>query len=160
MVVPFRTFALFSLAFGMLAAGYLIAPGPGATPLPPTPARAVATPAAKPVSLLVASRPPVPFVTQHRTSHVTTIDPSSGSSDKPAVDIGTFDGNPADPAQAQTASLAAGDNAQAKRAIEFDGYKNVSAVTKGADGVWHARAMRGHTEIAVRVDASGNVSAE
>jgi len=31
MVVPFRTFAVFSLAFGMLAAGYLIGPSRGAT---------------------------------------------------------------------------------------------------------------------------------
>jgi hypothetical protein len=163
MVVPFRTFALFSLGFGMLAAGYLLAPAPGATQLPPPPAK-VAAPASQPASTLVASRPPVPIVPPRRTSYVTTVDPSSGAGDKPTVDKGTSDGNPPDPAQTQAAALAtdapAGDDSQARRAIEFDGYKNVSAVARGADGVWHARAMRGHTEIAVRVDASGNVSAE
>jgi hypothetical protein len=51
-------------------------------------------------------------------------------------------------------------DAQARAAIELDGYKNVRALTKGADGLWHGRAMRGRTEIAVRVDAGGNVSAE
>jgi hypothetical protein len=164
MVVPFRTFALFSLAFGMLAAGYLLAPAPGATQLPAPPVQAVA-PATKPVSTLVASRPPVPIVTQHRASYATTIDPSSDkAAADPKVDKGTSDDNPPDPAQPRTAALATdqptGNDAQARHAIEFDGYKNVRAVTKDADGVWHARAMRGRTEIAVRVDASGNVTAE
>ena len=53
-----------------------------------------------------------------------------------------------------------GDDAQARKAIEFDGYKNVRALEKGPDGVWRGRAMRGRTEIAIRVDANGNVSAE
>jgi hypothetical protein len=161
MVVPFRTFALFSLAFGMLAAGYLLAPAPGATQLPPPPVPVVA-PAPKTASALVASRPPVPIVTQHRASYSTPID--HPSSDKATADKGTSDGTPPDPAKPQTAALAtdqpSGNDAQARHAIEFDGYKNVRAVTKDADGVWHARAMRGRTEIAVRVDASGNVSAE
>jgi hypothetical protein len=167
MVVPFRTFALFSLAFGMLAAGYLVGPAPGATQsAPPPPAVAVAVPAApKAVPTLVANRPPVPIVTPHRTSYFTTVDQSSGSSsDRPAVDMGTINSNPPDPAQAQTAALTAdqpsGADADARRAIEFDGYRNVRAIVKDADGTWHARAMRGRTEIAVRVDASGNVSAE
>ena len=53
-----------------------------------------------------------------------------------------------------------GDSAQAKAAIELDGYKNVRGLEKGPDGVWRGRAMRGRTEIAIRVDASGNVSAD
>ena len=169
MVVPFRTFAIFSLAFGMLAAGYLVGPAPGAVQSSPPPqAAAVAAPAApKAVPTLVANRPPVPIVTPHRTSYFTTVDHSSGSSgDKPTVDMGTINGNPPDPAQAQaqTAALTtdqpSGADGDARRAIEFDGYKNVRAIVKDADGTWHARAMRGRTEIAVRVDASGNVSAE
>lgn len=169
MVVPFRTFAVFSLAFGMLAAGYLIGPAPGATQSspPPTPQAVAAAASAVPklVPTLVASRPPVPIVTPHRTSYFTTVDHSSGSSsDKPTVDMGTFDGNPPDGAQGQIATLTtdhpSGANGDARRAIEFDGYKNVRAIVKDADGVWHARAMRGRIEIAVRVDASGNVSAE
>ena len=43
--------------------------------------------------------------------------------------------------------------------IEQDGYRNVRALVKGVDGVWHGRAMRGSTEIAVSVDGSGSVSA-
>jgi hypothetical protein len=167
MVVPFRTFAVFSLAFGMLAAGYLLKPAPAATqssPLPAPQAAAVdpAPKAAQPT--LVANRPPVPLVRPQPTRYFTTTHQDGASSDKPTVDMGTIDSNPPDPAQAQTAALATDqaspEDADAKRAIEFDGYKNVHAVVKGSDGVWHARAMRGHTEIAVRVDASGNVSAE
>ncbi len=150
MVVPFRTFAVFSLAFGMLAAGYLIGPAPGATHTSPAPglrteATAPAPKAAAPT--LAFSRPPVPLVRPQPTSFFTPTVQDSGNGDS------------ADSTQAQTADQPAED-ADAKRAIEFDGYKNVHAVVKGSDGMWHARAMRGSTEIAVRVDASGNVSAD
>ena len=164
MVVPFRTFAVFSLAFGMLAAGYLIGPAPGATQSSPSPAQAEAeamAPAPRAAApTLAANRPPVPLVRPQPTSYFTTTVPDSGAAgDKPAADS-----NPADPAQAQTAAVTTdqptGEDADAKRAIEFDGYKNVHAVVKGSDGIWHARAMRGRTEIAVRVDATGSVSAE
>ena len=157
MVVPFRTFAVFSLAFGMLAAGYLIGPAPGATrsspPAAPAPATEAVAPAPKaPVPTLLANRPPVPLVRPQPTSYFTP--PNQ-------TDKSTADGNPA---QAQTAALTTDqpspENADAKRAIEFDGYKNVHALVKGGDGMWHARAMRGRTEVAVRVDASGNVSTE
>lgn len=147
MVVPFRTFATFSLAFGMLAAGYLIGPAPGATRSPPPSAPAPTTEAATPAPALVSNRPPVPLVRPQPTSYFTPVN----QTDKP-----TAEGNPDDPAQAQTMP----ENADAKRAIEFDGYKNVHAVVKGSDGMWHARAMRGRTEVAVTVDASGNVSAD
>jgi hypothetical protein len=163
MVVPFRTFAVFSLAFGMLAAGYLIGPAPGATHSSPSPTlagEAAAPKAAAPT--LVANRPPVPLVRPQPTNYFTTTAQDSGASgDKPAVDAGASNG---DPAQAQTAALTtdqpSGNDADARKAIEFDGYKNVHGIVKDADGVWHAHAMRGRTEIAVRVDGSGNVSAE
>lgn len=171
MVIPFRTFAIFSLAFGMLAAGYLIGPSRGATTVspPPAPTPVAAAPTPKPVETLVATRPPVPIVGPQHANYfaAVTVDQKSGAtSDKPTVDMGTIASNPADPAQAQTAALttdqptAAGGDTDAKRAIEFDGYKNVRNAVKDADGVWHARAMRGRTEVAVRVDASGNVSTE
>ena len=154
MIVPFRTFAVFSLAFGMLAAGYLIGPAPGATRSAPPPEAAAPAPKA-PVPTLLANRPPVPLVRSHPTSYFAAVD---------QADKSTADGKPADPAQAQTAALTTDqpspENADAKRAIEFDGYKNVHSVVKGSDGMWHARAMRGRTEVAVRVDASGNVSAD
>ena len=44
--------------------------------------------------------------------------------------------------------------------IEADGYKNVQGLSKGSDGLWHGRAMRGSTEVPVTVDARGNVSAK
>jgi hypothetical protein len=161
MVVPFRTFAVFSLAFGMLAAGYLIGPSRGAThsspPPAPAPVAEVAAPAPKPTALtLAASRPPVPLVRPQPTNYFAPTVPDSGASG-----VDTSNG---DPAQAQTAALTAdqpaGMDGDAKRAIEFDGYKNVHGLVKGSDGIWHARAMRGRTEIAVTVDASGNVSAD
>jgi hypothetical protein len=153
MIVPFRTFATFSLAFGMLAAGYLIGPSRGATHSSPSPAPArVAEASASTVPTLAASRPPVPLVRPQPTSFFTpTVQDSGASGDKPAVDTSNGD---------LTADQPAGVDGDAKRAIEFDGYKNVHGLVKGSDGMWHARALRGRTEIAVTVDASGNVSAD
>jgi hypothetical protein len=178
MKVPFRTLALFALALVMIGVGYLFAPAPGATPLPARPvAKALPAEAPKPVTTLVASRPPVPLVTPPRpTLTLATIEQPSAAAlpakpgDKPTVNMGTFAGNPPD-ANDKTQALAmqipgmqppakSGDDAQARKAIEFDGYKNVRALEKGPDGVWRGRAMRGRTEIAIRVDANGNVSAE
>jgi hypothetical protein len=159
----------------MLAAGYLIGPSRGATTvsLPPATPKAVAeAPEPKPVvSTLVALRPPVPVVgPQHANYYAPApVDQNATTSgDKPAVAPGTSSSNPADPAQPQTQTAAlttdqpqaTGVNPDAKHAIEFDGYKDVHAMVKDLDGGWHARAMRGHTEIAVKVDPSGNVSVE
>ena len=156
MTVPFRTFALFGLALGMLAAGYLFAPAPGASrPLPTQPVAKAAPPPplAKPTAAtLVANRPPVPLVTQPRSNYFTP-PPEQATADTGAI------AKPGDTTQALAVS-APGEDSSAKRAIEFDGYRNVRGLTKGADGTWHGRAMRGRTEIAVRVDASGSVSAE
>lgn len=48
----------------------------------------------------------------------------------------------------------------ARRKIEADGYKNVQGLAKGADGMWHGKAMRGGTEVQIKVDAKGNVMAQ
>jgi hypothetical protein len=53
----------------------------------------------------------------------------------------------------------AGENA-ARAAIEADGYKGVKVLRKGANGVWHASALRGKTTVMLTVDASGGVSAD
>ena len=58
------------------------------------------------------------------------------------------------PAAAQTADKAA----IAQKRIEANGYKDVHDVELGADGLWHGRALRGGTEVAVTVDKHGNVS--
>jgi hypothetical protein len=154
MTVPFRTFALFGVALGMLAGGYLFAPAPGASkPLPvPVQAKAVPPPAPKAATSLVANRPPVPILTQPRTTYFTP--PETAASDS-----GATGANPPETTQALAVATPVED-ASAKRAIEFDGYRNVRGLTKDPDGTWHGRAMRGRTEIAVRVDASGSVSAE
>jgi hypothetical protein len=168
MTVPFRTFALFGAALGVLAAGYLFVPAPGASRSLAAPvAKAVPSAPPKPETTLVTSRPPVPLMTPARAS--ATVERAIGSSsNKPTVDMGTFSSNPPDPNDPKAtgdvtqalAMPADGNDSQAKRAIEFDGYKNVRDLVKGPDGSWRGRAMRGRTEIAVRVDASGNVSAE
>ena len=49
---------------------------------------------------------------------------------------------------------------EARRAIESEGFTRVSALKKDADGAWSGRAMRGTANVAVRVDARGNVSVE
>jgi hypothetical protein len=51
-------------------------------------------------------------------------------------------------------------DASARAAIEADGYKRVRVISKADDGTWHAKALRGSTEVALRVDAQGNVMAE
>jgi hypothetical protein len=48
----------------------------------------------------------------------------------------------------------------ARAAIEADGYKKVRVVSKTTDGAWRARALRGATEVSLRVDAQGNVIGE
>jgi len=182
MTVPFRTFAFFGLALGMLAAGYLFAPAPGASQ-PGRPADKVAAatepaakaePAAKPesaakseptgksgVRTVVANRPPVPLLTQPKPTFVQPENlQSAASGSGKSTSFGSSPSQPGDTTQALTAAPAAGDDSKARRAIEFDGYKNVRGLAQGSDGIWRGRAMRGRAEIAVRVDASGNVSAE
>jgi hypothetical protein len=60
---------------------------------------------------------------------------------------------------AETSSDPAGEKA-ARAAIEADGYKGVTVLRKGANGVWHASALRGKTTVMLTVDGSGSVSAD
>lgn len=66
-------------------------------------------------------------------------------------------GSQAAPAEAARRQFSESD---ARAAIEADGYKRARIVNKGADGTWLARAFRGATEVAVRVDAQGNVTGD
>jgi hypothetical protein len=59
----------------------------------------------------------------------------------------------------ETASDPASEKA-VRAAIEADGYKGVTVIRKGANGVWHASALRGKTTVMLRVDGSGSVSAD
>lgn len=45
-----------------------------------------------------------------------------------------------------------------RAAIQADGYKGVQVLRKGVNGMWHAKAMRGTTEVLLAVDSSGNVT--
>jgi hypothetical protein len=167
MKIQTKTLALLVVAGGMLASGYLIGPAPGATAgtvvaQASIPAPARLAPAPQPTSKVKMLRPPVPL--------------QVGAHDQ------YFESKPADVVATQTQTAAAtigttgigttgaiGDkplddqgqaNFAAKAAIEQDGYRNVRALVKGADGTWRGRAMRGSTEIAVTVDAGGSVSAD
>ena len=180
MTVPYRTVLALGLAVGMLGAGYVFAPHPGAAALPvaqaatpsPSPvsrapvvdATPAAAPAAKPVAALAVNRAPVPLAPRRHDSYYVT--PSSAD---PALQTASTTAGPGATAPTTATDGAAlpspddaksGDSAQAKAAIEFDGYKNVRGLVKGPDGLWRGRAMRGRTEISVTVDASGSVSAE
>lgn len=164
-MVPYRTFLFVGLAVTMLGAGYVFAPQPGVAALP-TASRPEAAPAAsaetsaaptsKPTGSLVANRPPVPIVTRsHDKYHVPK--ESDGDLSKASLVVGgaTDGGLPPGPGDVTPV-----DSSRAKAAVELDGYKNVRGLEKGPDGVWRGRAMRGRTEIAIRVDDAGNVSAE
>lgn len=50
--------------------------------------------------------------------------------------------------------------ASAKAALEAEGYKSVGSLRMGADGKWSGSAMRGDKQVAVSVDANGNVSSQ
>jgi hypothetical protein len=50
--------------------------------------------------------------------------------------------------------------ATARKRIEMDGYKDVQGLAKGADGLWHGTALRGHASVQVTVDRAGRVAAQ
>jgi hypothetical protein len=66
---------------------------------------------------------------------------------------------PSDPPKAGEATRISTE-AAAKAALEAEGYKSIGSLRMGADGKWSGSAMRGDKQIAVSVDASGNVSSQ
>lgn len=114
----------------------------------PMPAQVEPRPTARPA--FVSNRAPVPLVPQRHNNYFTVDDKAASK----ALPI-----DPNDKVQA-LAMPATEDNSQARRAIEIDGYKNVRGLVKAPDGSWSGRAMRGSTEITVRVAADGSVSAD
>ena len=120
-----------------------VAPSKGAPA--PTVQKASVEPRQAPVPYQMKPRPPVnlPPVADKDSDKPTEAKASGQPGDKPA------DGS-ADPA---------GEKA-ARAAIEADGYKGVTVLRKGANGVWHASALRGKTTVMLRVDSSGSVSAD
>jgi hypothetical protein len=165
-----QTLALLVVAGSMIASGYVIGPAPGATvaTIATTAAQAIAAvpdklaPTPQPTTKVRMTRPPVPLQVGSHDQYFTSppADAVATDTQTAAATMGTtginststIDGKPLDD-QAQT-------NIVAKAAIEQDGYRNVRALSMGADGTWHGRAMRGSTEITVSVDANGSVSAD
>jgi hypothetical protein len=79
--------------------------------------------------------------------------------DKDKANEAKASGKSGDKPEEASAGDAAGENA-ARAAIEADGYKSVKVLRKGANGVWHASALRGKTTVMLTVDGSGGVSAD
>ena len=82
---------------------------------------------------------------------------------KPRAPIAVKEAPPQEANRTETAlpeTLRGTSDANAKAAIEADGYKRVRVLSKSEDGTWRARAFRGATEVALRVDEQGNVTAE
>jgi len=147
------------LLLGIIWGAHIVTQAPGATASPLAAGEAekaqrtkaqpsvVVLPVQAPVSTArtaVIARPPVPLLLSPRPA------------------IKKAEGDMASPQAA--ASDASQTNPQpdsfAKAAIEQDGYKGVRSITKGSNGSWRATAMRGTTEVILRVDANGNVSAQ
>jgi hypothetical protein len=82
---------------------------------------------------------------------------------KPRVPIAVKEAAPQEANRTETAlpeTIRGISDANAKAAIEADGYKRVRVLSKSEDGTWRARAFRGAVEVALRVDEQGNVMAE
>jgi hypothetical protein len=101
-----------------------------------------------------ARQPPVPY--QMKPRPPVNLPPVA---DKDKATEAKASGKSGDKPEEASAGDAAGENA-ARAAIEADGYKGVKVLRKGANGVWHASALRGKTTVMLTVDASGSVSAD
>ncbi len=138
-----------------VAAAHVIAPLPDAAPFQAS-AKAVsasdsALPVPKPVGdMPVSKRPvearqaPVPLQMRERPPAVL-----SQTVEAVAVAMPTAAG----PSDMQGGNFA-------RSAIEADGYKSVKNIVAGPGGTWQARALRGKTEVVLRVDQEGRVSAD
>jgi hypothetical protein len=127
-------------------------PAPSLAPAAPIAAKRLPAPTVQKASV-EARQAPVPFQLKPRPPvnlpPVAEKDKATEAkaTDKPAE-------TPSDPTTGDTG----GENA-ARAAIEADGYKGVKVLRKGANGVWHASALRGNTTVMLTVDATGSVSA-
>ena len=133
---------------GVASANVFTANSPGVTSPPQV--REAAPPAAPAPIATKASvdtrQAPVPLQAKHRAP-VKLPAPDT----KPPEDSGE---------QADANSGDAPGESAAKAAIEADGYKGVTVLRKGVNGVWHASALLGRTTVMLTVDASGTVAAD
>jgi hypothetical protein len=135
-----------------------------ATPAPVAPVSVpVATPKGAPPAPTVqkasveARQAPVPYQMKPRPP-VNLPPVADKDKDKEKATEAKAAGQPGDKPN-ETSGDGPGENA-ARAAIEADGYKGVKVLRKGANGVWHASALRGKTTVMLTVDSSGSVSAE
>jgi hypothetical protein len=95
------------------------------------------------LTTLQAHQPPIPLVRISATMPTPAVAPREAMADT--------DRRPTDDSAKRAA---------AKAAIEADGYKGATVLSKGGDGAWRGKAFRGATEVQLIVDDSGRVSAE
>lgn len=77
----------------------------------------------------------------------------------PRIPVNRVETTPTEPAAPAEAAEGLSDSS-VRAAIEADGYKRVKVLSKSENGTWRALALRGKTEVALRVDAQGNVMAD
>jgi hypothetical protein len=137
--------------------------GPGAVTTPPATPPAINTPAVPSRSVGTGGG----TVTTPPVSSGTVAPPSTGAAGvtTPGVtppSVSTPGVNPPSVSVPNTANAPALPNApgsaSAVSKIQADGYKNVQGLTRGPDGKWHGKALRGGAMVDVTVDAAGNVS--
>ncbi len=129
------------------------APAPAAPVVAPVAPKRAAAPTAQKASV-EPRQAPVPYQMKPRSP--VNLPPVA---DKDKATEAKASGKSGEKPEEASAVDPAGANA-ARAAIEADGYKGVKVLRKGANGVWHASALRGKTTVMLRVDASGSVSAD
>ena len=139
--------------------------GSGAVTTPPVAPPTVSTPAVPSRSVGAAGG----AVTTPPVSGATVTPPSAGSAgvttpgvNPPSVRTPGVDSRSiSTPNTANAPALPnARGSASAQTKIEADGYKNVQGLTRGPDGKWHGKALRGGAQVDVTVDAAGRVSTQ
>ena len=144
-----------SLLLAAVAAAHIVAPLPDAAPFQSSAKAASASdssfsspksPGDMPVSkhLMEARQAPVPLQMRERSTAVLTQTVETAAAAMPAA---------AAPSDVEAGSFA-------RSAIEADGYKSVKNIVAGPGGTWQAHALRGKTEVVLRVDQDGRVAAD
>ena len=80
--------------------------------------------------------------------------PAAKDANTPAVNTPNTPPNPAAPVAGANSFT----EAQAKSRLETNGFSNVSALQKDANGVWRGKANKGGKAVDVSVDFQGNVT--
>ena len=148
-----RPFAGLCLCAGLLFSGYMLVPAPDVmarpTAKPGIGRDQPSSPVTRPETTITSLRPPVPLLVSGHTTYFVE-DPQLAAT---TAQSGAMETQEALEKSATSATAA-------KAMIEADGYKIVSALKKISDSTWAGGAMRGSTQVAVTVDASGSVSAQ